>query len=397
MNHLVRKLSRIVGPFNPNKVFFQIAPNQILVKPNSFSEHGNLIDGNALRHLSYGKTSVIPVAMTYGLDQKQQKMVANKLIQDCQNLRDALLVDDQKESEKIGKEMLLDLCTCLQSAKNPSDHTLGQILSNMDVKCATKLEKVIAELKKIPGWMGNVIETISNCCHPLKINQGGLSQRLLAENEKTCLMDARKSFVPFLTDSALEQDHFGMKKMDDSTLVDAEKTFRAKASSIPHSKIHLGGLETLEERSGIQFSGDAPPITNPIKKKMAFEQANNLFEQMETVDSPRVNETFGRVISALGLGRNKMQWNRLIATNSFNPNPFILPVIVDNDLSPDFPTRYSPSKALDVMDDLTTPTDWSMATPPMYGSFNEPDPNLPFPIGSAAPFSPPRRVKKEVV
>ena len=109
MNHLVRKLSRIVGPFNPNKVFFQIAPNQILVKPNSFSEHGNLIDGNALRHLSYGKTSVIPVAMTYGLDQKQQKMVANKLIQDCQNLRDALLVDDQKESEKIGKEMLLDL------------------------------------------------------------------------------------------------------------------------------------------------------------------------------------------------------------------------------------------------------------------------------------------------
>ena len=148
------------------------------------------------------------------------------------------------------------------------------------------------------------------------------------------------------------------------------------------------------------------PISDPLKKKKAFSKAVAVMDALGKVDDPRLEDAFGKLWSRLNLNQDNVDWKKVIAVQP-NDNPIIVPIIFQSeDIS--FPTEYSPIQALNVMDALTDVTDYVAGSQnltvdknfdfdSLYGNEEEVSDLDRFPFGASAPFSPPRRVKKEVV
>ena len=124
------------------------------------------------------------------------------------------------------------------------------------------------------------------------------------------------------------------------------------------------------------------------------------------VDDPRLEDAFGKLWSRLNLNKGSVNWKNIIAVKP-SLNPIIVPVIFESD-DISFPTEYSPLQALNVMNSLSEITDYTSGSQnltvdknfdfdSLYGGEEDIDPSERFPFGASAPFSPPRRVKKEVV
>jgi hypothetical protein len=240
----------------------------------------------------------------------------------------------------------------------------------------------------------------------MSISDGKFSGVHLVKNQEKLLSDMRSSYVPFMADSTLEQDHWGMEKVDDDSLMGDEGIYQTKKEVISFSPIHSGGIETISDRIGFDLN-NGEPISDPIKKKKAFSKAISVMDALGKVDDPRLEDAFGKLWSRLNLGKGNVNWKKVIAVQP-SENPIIVPVVFESD-DISFPTEYSPIQALQVMDALTDITDYVSGSQnlqidknfdfdSLYGDDKiEASPDDKFPFGGAAPFSPPRRVNKEVV
>jgi len=402
IEHFTKRVQRIVGDL-PSSPFIQIDRGQWIVKPNLYSNNGIMVDGKVLNSSSYGGIECVPVAIGYGLDEKQADDVLSKCIQFCDEINICMKEGDESEAIDLCRVLIKDLCVVLTSAKDGSEESVSDIVRKLSESQRRNYYKVIKCLSSVTGFNKNVY--LENCCHKLSISDGKFSGAHLKANESKLLEDMRSSFVPFMADSTLEQDHWGMEKVDDDSLLGDEGEYKVKKEVIPYSLIHSGGIDTVEDRIGIGLK-TGKPISDPIKKKKAFSKAVSIMDSLSRSDDPRLEDAFSKLWSRLNLRNGSVNWSKVLAIKP-SENPIIVPVIFESDdLS--FPTEYSPIHALNVMDSLTDITDYvsgsqnltvdkNFDVETLYGDDSDVEDSEPFPFGSSAPFSPPRRINKEVV
>jgi hypothetical protein len=196
-----------------------------------------------------------------------------------------------------------------------------------------------------------------------------------------------------------------MEKIDDESLMGDQGIYTAKKEVVAYSPIHSDGIETVSDRIGMDLK-NGESISDPLKKKKAFSKAVAVMGALGKVDDPRLEDAFGKLWSRLNLNKGSVNWSKVVAVKP-SDNPIIVPVIFKSD-DISFPTEYSPIQALNVMDALTDVTDYVAGSQnltvdknfdfdSLYGNEEQVDDVDKFPFGAAAPFDPPRRVKKEVV
>jgi len=398
-----KRVERIVGNL-PEDSFVQIDNGQWIVSPNLYSKSGLLVDGKVLSSSSYGGIDCTPVAVGYGLDEEQISDVLNKCSVFCEEIDDCVKANDKEEAVGLCEVLIKDICVVLTSVKDAKDETVSDIVRKLPEDSRKKYYKIMKCLDSVSGFNANVY--LQNCCHKMSISNGKFSGVHLDKNQEKLLEDMRSSYVPFMGDSTIEQDHWGMEKVDDESLMGDSSIYEAKKEVISYSPIHSDGIETVSARIGLDLK-DGEPISDPLKKKKAFSKAVAVMEALGRIDDPRLEDAFGKLWSRLNLKKGSVNWNKIIAVKP-SENPIIVPVIFQSeDIS--FPTEYSPIQALNVMDALTDITDYVSGSQnlqvdknfdfdSLYGDDEEEvDSGEKFPFGASAPFSPPRRVKKEVV
>ena len=398
-----KRVERIVGDL-PEKSFIQIDNGQWVVAPNLYSKNGLLVDGKVLAASSYGGIDCTPIAVGYGLDDEQVSDVLSKCSVFCEEIENCMKEDEKEEAVELCKVLIKDICVVLTSVKNAKDETVSDIVRKLPEKERKKYYKIMKCLDSVPGFNANIY--LQHCCHKMSISNGKFSGAHLVKNQEKLLEDMRSSYVPFMGESTLEQDHWGMEKVDDDSLMGDSDTYEAKKEVISYSPIHSDGIETVSERIGLDLK-NGEPISDPLKKKKAFSKAVSVMEALGRIDDPRLEDAFGKLWSRLNLEKGSINWDKIIAVKP-SENPVIVPVIFQSeDVS--FPTEYSPIQALNVMDALTDITDYVSGSQnlqvdknfdfdSLYGDDEEEvNSGEKFPFGASAPFSPPRRVKKEVV
>jgi hypothetical protein len=400
---LKSRLNRLVGEI-PSNSFQKIDNAQWILKPNSYSKKGFLISGDLLDSCSYAGVHSFPVAIGYGLDEKQSEDVLSSCVAMTEEIKTCLDEGGDSEAKDLAEIVIRDVCIVLTSFKNSEDETLSAVVRRLPENCRTKYYKVISCLEKIKGFNANVY--LANCCHKMAINKGRFSKKHLEGNKNKLLEDMRESYVPYMGNSTIEQDHWGMQKVDDVSLLGSEKDFSVKSSVVPYSAIHVNGLETLKDRLGIDLPEKSERKISPLKKKEGFEKAVAIAEALERVDDPRLEDGFRKLWKHVGSQNDGVNWDKVIAIEP-DENPIIVPVIVEAD-EVAFPTDYSPLQALEVLDSLTDVTDYSSISgstnikiekrfdKSVLQTLSEEFPEDKFPFGGQAPFSPPRRVNPEI-
>ena len=397
-----KRVERIVGEL-PQNAFQEIDRGQWIVSPNLFSKSGLYVDGKVLSASSYGGIDCTPVAIGYGLDDEQISDVLDKCSIFCSEIENCMSDDSREEAIELCRILIKDICTILASKKVSTDETVSDIVRRLPESSRQKYYKIMKCLDSVPGFNKNVY--LQNCCHKMSLSNGKFSGEHLEKNQEKLLEHMRSSYVPFMADSTLEQDHWGMQKVDDDSLMGDEGIYTAKKEIVTYSPIHSDGIETISERIGMDLK-NGEPISDPLKKKKAFSKAVAVMDALGKVDDPRLEDAFGKLWSRLNLNQDNVDWKKVIAVQP-NDNPIIVPIIFQSeDIS--FPTEYSPIQALNVMDALTDVTDYVAGSQnltvdknfdfdSLYGNEEEVSDLDRFPFGASAPFSPPRRVKKEVV
>ena len=397
-----KRIERIVGKL-PEGSFIPIDKGQWVVKPNLYSHSGTIIGGETLSCASYGAMHCAPVSIGYGLDQDQSTIVLGKCLKICDEIDICLKDDDLESARDLCKMVIADVCAVLTSAKDKDDVTVSDLIRRMPKNARQNYYKIINCLNKVKGF--NKDFYLENCCHKMSIPKGKFSGEFIEKNKEQLLKDMRESFIPFMGNSTLEQDHWGMDTVDDETLLGAEDVFNTKKEVLGYSPIHAGGLNTVKERTGLNLKF-IKSIDDPLKKKKAFSKAVSVMDVLGRVDDPRLEDAFTKLWGRLGLDQEGVDWNRIIAVDP-GKSPIIVPIIFESE-DINFPTDYSPIQALEVMNSLTDITNYSNGSnnlsleenfdkSSLYGEDDDDQSDSAFPFGAAAPFSPPRRVKEEVV
>lgn len=398
------RLNRLTGEVNPDN-FVKIDRDQWIIKPNTYSNKGYLISGEILEGCSYGGVSIFPVAVGYGLDEVQSSSVLDSCAGVCEEINDCIEFGDNEVARKLGIQVLKDLCVVLVSVKNKEDETLSSLVRGLNEENRKKYYSVIDCIRKIPDL--NYQEFLANNCHKMAMAKGSASKVFLKENKEKLLEDIRHSYIPFMGDSTFEQDHWGLKKTDDETLLGPEKDFAIKSSVVPFSSLHVFGAETLSERLGIDLPNTfSDKKISPLKKKQAFEKSVAIVDALGKVDDPRLEDGIKKLWQRINIPVDTVKWDSVLAIEP-DDSPIVVPVIVSSE-DINFPTDYSPLQALKILDSLTDVTDFvdtsGSANVKIDKNFDigslktleEEFPGSKFPFGGEAPFSPPRRVNKEV-
>ena len=383
MKEAIKRLKRVAGDFSMD-CLWELDNEHILVKPKSFSNTGILLDGETVSSISYGDIGVLPVAMTYGLDTDQTSKVLDQCLHQVQRLVPIMKSDSKMVAREIAGELTEEVCACLQPLRQSEDETLKDIVKRLSLTSRTKYLKIMAILKRVPRL--GVQKRLGLSVHPLYRTRGALSSQFLRENQLKLIADARQSFIPFLTDSSLEQDHYGLRKMLEKDLTIGADEFSLRRSRVPFSKMHIHGINSLPMRAG--FEPRVPPekSVSPIKKKRIFEKAQNIFGYLEENDDPVMLEAFGKLVSYLAFSEDPVDYGRLVIADSHD-NPFVIPIIVQDPKRRRYPIDFKPMEALDLMDSKMEPPDF-------MGSANL-SPHHPFPYGADTPLDPPSRLRPE--
>lgn len=386
MKEITRRLKRISGDYSSD-CLWQLDNEHTLVKPNSFTNAGILLDGEVVSGISYGAIGVVPVAMSYGLDEEQRKKVLDQCLIQAKRLIPLLKNRSNMVAKEIANEITEELCACLQPLRENSDRTLGDIIKKLSLKARNKYLQIIKILKRVPDFVPT--KKIGLSIHPLYQTKGALSSKFKKSNHQLLLSDARKSFIPYLTDSAIEQDHYGLRKMMESDLIIPKDEFKARRSRIPFSKMHIHGIDSLPLRAGFEPGAILDKSITPLKKKQIFEKAQKVFEYLEQNDDPKVLEAFGKLVNYLQFDQDHIDYGRLVISDD-QTDPFIIPIIVQEPKTQRYPIDYKPMQALDLMDEKMRPSDF-------MGSLNKKPgaEHMPFPFGSDMPLSPPSRIRPE--
>lgn len=403
---LKSRLERLVGEV-PENSFQKIDRSQWILKPNSYSKKGFLVSGDVLDSCSYSGLSSFPVAIGYGLDEEQSEDVLKSCLALSDEIKICLDEGNNQEAKELSEIVIRDICIVLTSFKKKDDETLTSVIRRMPENCRKKYYKIMTCIEKVKNFSPN--SYLANCCHKMAINKGRFSKKHLEGNKNKLLEDMRDSYVPFMGNSTIEQDHWGMDKVDDESLLGTEQEFLLKSSVVPYSSMHINGIETLKDRLGIDLPEKSERKIAPLKKKEGFEKAVAIAEALERVDDPRLEDGFKKLWKHVGSHNETVNWDRVIAIEP-DKNPIIVPVIVESE-EVVFPTDYSPLQALEVLDSLTDVTDYSSVNG-FSGSMNvkiekrfdasvlktlaQEFPEDKFPFGGAAPFSPPRRINPEI-
>ena len=378
-----KRLSRIVGKFDPECII-SFDEKHFIVRPNSFSKNGTLIDGRILTPISYGDIGCIAVSMTYGLSSEQIGKILDQCIFDVRRIQGLLRAQSWQVAYELGRDVVEELCLCLNSVKKPNDKTLSDVIRHLSLSNRKKYMVIAKILKEVPKL--KPAQKIALCLSPLHSYKGRFGSDFLQQNQKDLIQDARKSFIPYLTNSTFEQDHFGIGKMKDDDLVSDKDTFAVKSSAIPYSSLHIGGIESLADRTGASLSGTSEDrVIDPVKKKKLFAKSLKVLDYLEKHDDEAILDKFGKMISLLGFGKDSIEYNRLMLypPQMTTELPFVLPMIVLENNNKLVQVEYSPMEALDLMVNKMTTKD--------FGS-----PNRPFPFGGDQPLAKPRRIKSEV-
>ena len=402
---LMKRLHKIVGPV-PEGCLVQIDSNQWVMKPNTYSKKGIMISGDMIDSCSYGGLSSFPVAIGYGLDEEQSEKVLSQCLQMCEEVNICLAEGAKEDAQHLCKSILKDVCVVLTSCKRSEDQTLTDLIRRMPEKTQSMYYKVMDCLKKVPEINCNQI--LAEKCHKMSMQSGSLSRKHLQENKLKLLEDMRDSYIPFMGDSTLEQDHWGMKKIDDDSLFGSSEEFSKKRSVVSFSSIHVGGVDTLTERLGIDLpKSDTQRKISPVKKKEGFEKSVAIVDALGRVDDPRLESGLKKLWSRMNIEKDGVSWDRVIAVDP-DKMPIIVPVIVAEE-DKFFSSDYSPIQALEVLDSLTDVTDYSGVIgsgniqiekrfdKSVLDTLSKEFPDDKFPMGGQSPFSPPRRVNKEVL
>jgi len=201
-----KRLSRIVGKFDPECII-SFDDKHFIVRPNSFSANGTLIDGRILTPISYGDVGCIAVSMTYGLTSKQIGKILDQCIFDVRRIENLIRAQSWQVAYELGREIIEELCLCLNSVKKQKDKTLSDVIRHLSLENRKKYMVISKVLKKVPNL--NPGQKIALCLSPLHSYKGRFGSDFLKTNQEELIADARKSFVPYLTNSTFEQDHFG--------------------------------------------------------------------------------------------------------------------------------------------------------------------------------------------
>ena len=383
MKEAIKRLKRVAGDFSMD-CLWQLDDEHILVKPNAFSNTGILLDGETVSSISYGDIGVLPVAMTYGLDADQTGKVLDQCLLQAKRIIPIMKSGSKMVAREIAGELAEEVCACLQPLRQPQDETLKDIVKRLSLTSRTKYLKIMSILKRIPNL--GIQKRLGMSAHPLYRTRGALSSKFLKENHAQLIADARQGFIPFITDSSLEQDHYGLRKMLEDDLTIPAKEFSVRRSRMPFSKMHIHGIASLPLRAGFEPRDRPEKAVSPIKKKRIFEKAQSIFGYLEENDDPVMLEAFGKLVSYLSFSADPLDYGRLVISDS-HENPFVIPIIVQDPQRRRYPIDYKPLEALDLMDAKMEPPDF-------MGSANL-SPNNPFPYGADTPLDPPSRLRPE--
>lgn len=386
MQEVIKRMKRIVGDFDESSLY-TFDNKHFFVKPNSFSKSGILIDGKVIQPIGYGEIGVIPVSMTYGLTQEQISKVMQNCVFDLKRIVRLLESKAYIVASEIAKEIIEELCLCLNSVKKPEDKTLKDVVKRLDLKNRTLYSKIVKVLSKIPKVEPQKL--LALCITPLYRYSGKYGRDFLLANQKELIEHARSSCVPFLTDSTFEQDHFGLQKMSDDDLMSDKDEYDAKREVVDFSPMFINGVDTLSERVGCNIESIEKRQIDPVKKKRLFTKANKIMSYLENNDDEIMLETFGRIASILDLGNDEIEYERMVTMphHSSVETPFVIPVIVQDTSGDYIQVEYQPMDALELLSEKMNPDDF-------LGSMN--NENKPFPFGADIPLAKPRRVKSEV-
>jgi len=380
-----QRISRIVGQ-TEDDCFHQIDPNHWIVKPNSFSQKGMLIDDKVLRSISYGDVKSIPVSMTYGLDQEQIGLVLNACVKDLRPIVDLIRIKSYREAIRAAKQVCEELCLCLVSLKKSGDKTMGEIERRLNIQNRSLYHKIVKVLNKVPKF--ECKKYLAQHCSALFHYNGTYATPLLRENHANLIEDARSSFVPYMTNSSFEQDHYGLGKIQGDDLILGESEYDNRVSAVDYSPVFFGGLSTLPSRVGTDISMKGKKPIDPDKKKALFTKANQVMKYLEQNNDEVMLDTFKKIMGYLCLENDDVKYDKLLVmpSNIEPAVPFVIPVIIEDsdDVAPSI--EYTPIEALEIVNSSMTPQDF-------LGSMNV---DKQFPFGGLAPLDKPRRIKKEV-
>ena len=132
MNEAIKRLKRVAGDFSMD-CLWQLDDEHILVKPNSFSNTGVLLDGGTVSTISYGDIGVLPVSMTYGLSPAQSEKVLEQCLHQAKRLIPLLKSRSNMVAREIAGELAEEVCACLQPLRRSNDKTLSDIVKRMSL------------------------------------------------------------------------------------------------------------------------------------------------------------------------------------------------------------------------------------------------------------------------
>ena len=381
-----KRIQRIVGPVDQDS-FHQIDPKHWIVKPNSFSQKGILIDDKVLRTISYGDVKSIPVSMTYALDQDQIGLVLNACVKDLRPIVELVRMKSYREAIRAAKQVCEELCLCLVSIKKPGDKTMGEIEKRLSIQNRSLYHKIVKVLNTVPKF--DCKRYLAQHCIALFHYKGSYATPLLRDNHAALIADARSSFVPYMTNSSFEQDHYGLGRIHEDDLISPE--YDNRVSAVDYSPVFMNGLKTLSDRVGTDIPMTGKKSIDPDKKKALFMKANKVMKYLEQNNDEVMLDTFKKIMGYLCLGNDHIKYdNLLVMPSNIEPAvPFVVPVIVEDaedDIAPSI--EYTPIEALEILNSNMTPQDF-------LGSINLSG-DKQFPFGGLAPLDKPRRIRKEV-
>ena len=381
-----KRIKRIVGKIDFDKDFHFLDDNHVVVKPNSFSQSGILLDGRVLAPISYGEIGVVPIGMTYGLSQEQIQQVLKACEFQLQQVVSLIGEKSYLIAYEIGRDILEEMCLCLNSVRKGKDRTLNEVEKRLSLPNRHLYTRMMKVLEKVPKL--NARNSLAQCINPLQPYNGQLGHKWLKENHSELIKHARQTTIPFLTTSTFEQDHFGLGKMSEMDLVIPREEYDIKMDTISYSPLHFGGVSTLGERTGADITETATKDIDPLKKKQLFQKAVKTMDYLKDTEDDVVLQAFGRMVSLLNLGTDTIDYDRLIVSKYQEDTPFVIPMIVDDqaDEQEYLEFEYKPLQALDIINKNMNPAD--------FGSLN--GKQHPFPFGADQPLASPRRVKTEV-
>jgi hypothetical protein len=385
MGEIKKRIKRIVGNIDVDRDFHQLDQQHIVVKPNSFSQSGILLDGRVLSPISYGEIGVVPISMTYGLSQEQIQTVLRNCEHPLQQV--SRLIQDKSYfvANEVGKDILEEVCLCLNSVRKGHDKTLNEVEKRLSLPNRHLYVRILKVLNQVPKL--NAKHRLAQCIDPLQAYRGLVAHEMLKSNHSELLKNARETCVPFLTPSTFEQDHFGLGKMPETDLLISKEDYNIKMANVAYSPLHFNGVGTITERTGAQIVPTEPKDIDPLKKKQLFQKAIKTMDYLRDNEDDMVLQAFGRMVSILNLEGDTIDYDRLIVSKYQEETPFIIPMIVNDQESEYLEFEYKPIQALQLINQNMKPHDF-------VGSSN--DETQPFPFGADQPLASPRRVKSEV-